>query len=128
MKAYQHIWRMIRFRPVLYTASAIVWALIHLAPIIPGLIAQQFFNALPQVRGLNGTLWMLIALLVVTALARSLMIVIGGWADSCLDLDQIVHLAPVYAFTYVGLPNNGLDGRMHYGHPMHLSIRRDVHA
>jgi ATP-binding cassette subfamily B protein len=82
MKAYQHIWRMIRFRPVLYTASAIVWALIHLAPIIPGLIAQQFFNALPQVRGLNGTLWMLIALLVVTALARSLMIVIGGWADT----------------------------------------------
>jgi len=82
MKAYQHIWRMIRYLPVLYTASAIVWALIHLAPIIPGLIAQQFFNALPQVGGLNGTLWTLIVLLVVTALARSLMIAIGGWADT----------------------------------------------
>src|SRR5258708_1952168 len=82
MKAYQHIWRMIRYRPVLYTASAIVWALIHLAPISSGLIAQQFFNILPQVHGLNDTLWTLIVLLVVTALARSSIIVIGGWADT----------------------------------------------
>lgn len=81
MKAFQHIWRLICSRPVLYIVNGILWTLIHVAPIIPGLIAQQFFNALPQTRGLNSGLWTLIMLLVVTALARSVLIFAGGWAD-----------------------------------------------
>jgi ATP-binding cassette subfamily B protein len=82
MKAYQHVWRMVRYRPVLYAVNGTIWALIHLAPLAPGLIAQQFFNALPQAGGLNRTLWTLIMLLIVIALARSVLIVAGGWADT----------------------------------------------
>lgn len=82
MKAYQYMWRMIRYRPVLYTVNALLWFLIHIAPIIPGLIVQQVFNSLPQARHLNNDLWTLIMLLVVTALARATLIFAGGWVDS----------------------------------------------
>jgi ATP-binding cassette, subfamily B, bacterial len=82
MKAYQQMARLIRYRPALYITDGILWTLIHLAPIVPGLIAQAFFNALPQVGGLNKFLWTLIMLLIVVALARSMLIVAGGRADS----------------------------------------------
>jgi ATP-binding cassette subfamily B protein len=82
MKAYQHMWRLIRYRPILYAINCITWMLIHISPIIPGLIVQQIFNALPHEKQLSYGLWMLIILLVVTALARVVMIIIGGLVDS----------------------------------------------
>ncbi len=82
MKAYQHMWRLVCYRPILYTVNGILWALIHVAPLVPGLIAQQFFNALPRAKGLSGELWTFIALLVAAALARSVLIFIGGWIDN----------------------------------------------
>jgi ATP-binding cassette, subfamily B, bacterial len=82
MKAYQHMGRLIRYRPLLYATNGTIWTLIHIAPIIPGLLAQQFFNALPQVGGLNNTLWDVLLLLVVTTIARSVLIYIGGWIDN----------------------------------------------
>lgn len=82
MKAYQHMWRLICYRPVLYTVNCIAWTLIHIAPIVPGLLAQQFFNILPRSGGGNSTLLTLLMLLVVVALARSMLIFYGGWVDS----------------------------------------------
>lgn len=82
MRAYQHMARLIRYRPVLYLFNGLFWTAIHIAPIIPGLLAQQFFNLLPVEGGLDMTLWTLLVLLVVTALARSMLIYIGGWIDN----------------------------------------------
>ena len=82
MKAYQHMGRLIHYRPLLYAVNGTIWTLIHIAPIIPGLLAQQFFNSLPQAGGLNNALWDLLVLLIVTAIARSLLIYIGGWIDN----------------------------------------------
>lgn len=82
MKTYQYMWRLIRYRPVLYTVNGTCWAVIHLAPIVPGLLAQQFFNMLPTTGGLNRTLWILIVLLIAAALARSAIIFGGGWVDN----------------------------------------------
>lgn len=81
MKAYQHMLRLMRYRPVLYAFNGILWTLIHISPIIPGLLAQQFFNLLPVSRGLNQTLWTLLMLLIVTALVRVVMIYAGGQID-----------------------------------------------
>jgi ATP-binding cassette, subfamily B, bacterial len=81
MKPYQHMWRLVRYRPILYAINGSVWMLVHISPIIPGLIAQQFFNALPHEKHLSNELWTLIVLLVMTALARVAMIIIGGLAD-----------------------------------------------
>lgn len=82
MKAYQHLARLIRYRPVLYTVNGILWTLIHIFPLVPGLLAQQFFNLLPVAGGLNGTLLSLLVLLVVAALARLVLIYTGGWIDT----------------------------------------------
>src|SRR5579863_7921583 len=81
MKTYQFMWRMIRYRPWLYLIDAITWTLIHLSPLIPGLIAQAFFNALSTNTHLNSGLLSLIALLVVTALARVVLFLWGALAD-----------------------------------------------
>ncbi len=82
MKTYHYLWQMIRYRPVLYAVNAFLWLLIHLTPLIPGLIAQQFFNRLPQIGHLNTELWLLAALLVATTLARVVLIFMGGWIDA----------------------------------------------
>lgn len=82
MKAYQYMWRMIRYRPVLYAANGLTWFLIHLMPVIPGLLAQQFFNSLPQAKHLNFGLWTLIMLLIMTALGRAALIYCGFLTDS----------------------------------------------
>ena len=81
MKTYQFLWRMIRYRPLLYTGNAILWALIHLSPLIPGLILQQFFNTLPASTHLNPDVWLLVALLVATALARCILMLGGALTD-----------------------------------------------
>lgn len=81
MNIYQFMWRMIRYRPWLYLADCILWACFHLFPLIPGLIAQAFFNALAKNSHLNFGTWSLIVLLIVTALARCLLMFGGALAD-----------------------------------------------
>ena len=81
MKTYQLLWRMIRYRPWLYTAQCLLWALIHFSPLIPGLILQQFFNTLPTSTHLNPVVWLLIALLMATALARACSVLGGALTD-----------------------------------------------
>ena len=82
MKTYHYMWRMIRYRPILYLFNSIVWIAIANFPLVPGLIAQQFFNALPKEGHLTPTLWTLIALLVVTALAQVVFYLMGGLLDN----------------------------------------------
>ncbi|HVU67764.1 MAG TPA: ABC transporter ATP-binding protein [Ktedonobacteraceae bacterium] len=82
MKAYQQIARLIRYRPILYTANVLIWALIHAYPIIPGLLIQQFFNLLPVEGGLSRLIWLILLVLPVAALARALLIFVGGRIDT----------------------------------------------
>jgi ATP-binding cassette, subfamily B, bacterial len=82
MKTYRYMWQLIRYRPWLYALNAVLWTVIHVSPIIPGLIAQQFFNMLPEARQLNDALWLLIVLLITTALANVVLIFFGGLVDS----------------------------------------------
>ena len=81
MKTFQFMWQMIRYRPWLYLVDCIFWTLVHLSPLVPGLIALAFFNTLTAHSHLNFTLWGLIALLVVTALARVVVLLGGALAD-----------------------------------------------
>jgi ATP-binding cassette subfamily B protein len=46
VKTYQFLWQMIRYRPWLYLLDCVLWSLIHLSPLLPGLIALAFFNTL----------------------------------------------------------------------------------
>ncbi|HEV2653641.1 MAG TPA: ABC transporter ATP-binding protein [Ktedonobacteraceae bacterium] len=82
MKTYQYMWRLMRYRPWLYIVDGLLWAIIHVLPIFPGLLAQQFLNTLPQAGHLNPALWLLIALMVATTLANVVLIFVGGLVDN----------------------------------------------
>ncbi len=81
MRQIELMWGMMRFRPWLYLTDAVLWTLIHLAPLAPGLIAREFFDTLTGDSALELDLWALIALLVATALARIALIYAGVWKD-----------------------------------------------
>lgn len=78
MTTFQLLWRLIRYRPRWYIANAVMWTLIYLAPILPGLVTKAFFDALSGSAPARFGLWTLIILLLGTALVRSGFI-IGGF-------------------------------------------------
>jgi len=82
MKAYQHMWQLIRYRPWLYAANCLIWWTIHLAPIVPGLIAQHYFNLLAKNSEFNQQFWILSIWLVMTAMGRVVLVLSGGWTDT----------------------------------------------
>lgn len=46
MKALRVIWALIRYQPLLYLADHVSWILIHVSPLVPGLLYRAFFDAL----------------------------------------------------------------------------------
>ncbi len=82
MKPWQHLWALIRYRPWLYLANCTLWTLVHLSPLVPGLLAKWFFDALTGSAPAGLGPWSLIALTAATALARILFIWGGAEADS----------------------------------------------
>jgi len=82
MKTYRFLWEMIRYRPWLYALNAILWTLIHLAPLIPGLIIQRFFNVFGADTGSASLVWTLVALLIAVALGRGVLFMGGVYVDA----------------------------------------------
>ena len=71
MKTYQYMWRMILYRPWLYLADCVLWTLIHVAPVLPGLVAREILDTLTGSAQLGLSVWSLIGLLVAIALGRA---------------------------------------------------------
>jgi ATP-binding cassette subfamily B protein len=90
------MWRMILYRPWLYLTNGILWALIHMAPLLPGIIAREFLNTLAPNTPVSLNAWTLIVLLLMTALARVVLIYFGIMADT------------VHRFTMSGLLRRNL--------------------
>ncbi|MFS0724801.1 ABC transporter ATP-binding protein [Paenibacillus sp. 1P07SE] len=81
MKTSTFMWRLIRYEPVRYSVNAVMWTLIALAPIVPGLLTKQFFDVLEDSTALGFGIWGLIVLLVGAALVRVTLIVLGFITD-----------------------------------------------
>ncbi|WP_010099273.1 ABC transporter ATP-binding protein [Ornithinibacillus scapharcae] len=73
MKTSQFLWKLIMFRPGLYTLDALLVISSWLIFIIPGYVAREFFDAL-QVGEDNWWIWAVIALLVVGQFSRVILI------------------------------------------------------
>ncbi len=72
----QQMWRLVRYQSWLYAANVVFWTLVHTSPLIPGLIAKAFFDALekqPASFNLTG----FVALTVGVGLAR-VGVILGG--------------------------------------------------
>src|SRR5262245_8745269 len=70
MKTWQMMWHLVRFRPWLYLSSAMLWNLVFVLPLVPGLITREIFNRLTGNEQAGIGLWSLIALLVAVELVR----------------------------------------------------------
>lgn len=81
MKTYQFMWQLIRYRPWLYSFDALCWALIHMTPLVPGLIARLYFDTVTGNAPLGVDVPAILVLVVMTTLARIVLIVLGFLAD-----------------------------------------------
>lgn len=81
MKTYHFLWAMIRYRPGLYSLNAVLWLLIYLAPLAPGLVIQRFFNLFSSNVASSNLVWTLIALLIAIAAARAIIFTSGIFID-----------------------------------------------
>jgi ATP-binding cassette subfamily B protein len=82
MKTYRFMWRLILYKPWLYLADAILWTLIHVAPLVPGLIARAYFDTLTNQTPASVDLTAIIVLVIMFGLARVIITVLGFFADS----------------------------------------------
>ncbi|GAB2696340.1 ABC transporter ATP-binding protein [Paenibacillus thermoaerophilus] len=81
MSTWTFLWSLIRYRPGLYIANLIGWTLIHLAPILPGLLTKAFFDRLEGTAAVNWSVWSIIAMLIGAAIARIALIAYGFVTD-----------------------------------------------
>lgn len=80
-KPFMLMWRIVKYTPILYLTDTIAWALIHASPLIPGLLAKEFFDMLSGSADIRSGLWGLLILVAVTALARVGFIYVGARLD-----------------------------------------------
>lgn len=81
MSTLSYMWRLISYRSGLYILNALMWTIIYLMPIFPGLITKAFFDSLTINSTIGYGTWGLIALLLGAALARSASVFIGFITD-----------------------------------------------
>ncbi|HLN63693.1 MAG TPA: ABC transporter transmembrane domain-containing protein, partial [Symbiobacteriaceae bacterium] len=81
LKPYQIMIRLVAYRPWLYLFNGLFWTAVHTLPMVPGLVARAYFDALPNKTGFDRDLWWLLALLLIAAATRILAIIAGMLAD-----------------------------------------------
>ncbi len=81
IKTYKLMWQLIKYRPWLYLTNCLIWIFIHVSPVIPGLIAKEFFDTLSGRASLNVGIWGLVALTAVTAMVTIMGIFCGASTD-----------------------------------------------
>ncbi|MFD2329308.1 ABC transporter ATP-binding protein [Cohnella sp. GCM10020058] len=81
MKTSEFFWRMLGYRPGLYLLNLLAWTLIHMAPLLPGLLTKAFFDHLEGTHPFPFGAGAIAALLVAAALARIALIYCGFLTD-----------------------------------------------
>ncbi|CAI6083403.1 ABC transporter ATP-binding protein [Cohnella sp. JJ-181] len=81
MKTSTFFWRLLGYRPGLYLLNLLAWTLIHMAPLVPGLLTKAFFDHLEGTHPFPYGATAIAALLVAAALARIALIYCGFLTD-----------------------------------------------
>ena len=76
------MWALMRYRPGLYALNCTLWALIHVWPLFPGLLARAFFDALKGGQTADLNVPTIVALVVGTGLSQVVLVGFGGWVDA----------------------------------------------
>ncbi|MEK3780186.1 ABC transporter ATP-binding protein [Paenibacillus sp. FSL R5-0810] len=78
MKTRHFFWRLLLYRPGLYLLNLLAWSLIHMAPLLPGLLTKAFFDHLEGTYEFPYGVWAIAVLLIGAALAR-IALIFGGF-------------------------------------------------
>lgn len=78
MKTRHFFWRLILYRPGLYLINLLAWSLIHMTPLVPGLLTKAFFDHLEGTYAFPYGVWAIAVLLIGAALAR-IALIFGGF-------------------------------------------------
>jgi ATP-binding cassette, subfamily B, bacterial len=81
MTTWQSLGRLIYNQRWLYALNALLWTLVHLAPIVPGLLLQAFFKAIEAPASVGLNISTIIALVVTVAVAQTSVIWFAILAD-----------------------------------------------
>lgn len=82
MKTWQFLWRMVRYRPWLYTFDCLMWIFSYLLFLVPGLIMREFFNTLTGHAQLAIGIWGIVALQFANIIVNVAVLWGAGWLDS----------------------------------------------
>jgi ATP-binding cassette subfamily B protein len=77
MKTFLYVWKLIKYKPLLCFLNTLTWIVFQNTPLIPGLIIKKIFDSLNDKISQDSYLWILCVLLIVVALARSLVMYAG---------------------------------------------------
>lgn len=80
MKTFKYVWCLIKYTPWLYLSNCVAWILINVFPLVPGLIAKEFFNAISNGGKVQGV-WSILFLFLIAGIGRAIVIAIGGPLD-----------------------------------------------
>lgn len=80
MKTFKYIWCLITYTPWLYLSNCAAWILINSFPLVPGLIAKEFFDAVSN-GGRVQDIWGILSLFLIAGIVQVIVIAIGGPLD-----------------------------------------------
>lgn len=78
----KYIWQMLMYRPWFYLLNCILWITIHVFPLVPGLLTKKIFDNLELTGRMNSGIELLMAALIIMAVSRTIIILLGGFVDS----------------------------------------------
>lgn len=78
---YKYMWRLICYKPWVYLVNAILWAVIHLMPLVPGLIAKEFFDQVSNEGSLDSGIWGIFILILISTVVNLAFIMAGSRVD-----------------------------------------------
>jgi ATP-binding cassette subfamily B protein len=78
---WRYLAGMLRYAPGISAAHAVLWTVMTLSGLLPGLIAAAFFDTLTGERDLPGGTDGLVALLALLALGRAALWLLAGWVE-----------------------------------------------
>ncbi|HEY8600837.1 MAG TPA: ABC transporter ATP-binding protein [Thermomicrobiales bacterium] len=82
MTTWRFLRALMRYRPWLYLANGFLWTLVHLAPLLPGLLAKWFFDTISGAAPVGLDPWSLIGLLAAVTLGRIAILWLGSETDA----------------------------------------------
>lgn len=81
INTYEHMRSLIGYKPWLYLVNGILWAIIHLMPIIPGLIAKEFFDQVSDKGRLDSGIWGIFVIIIINTIVNIGFIMSGSRVD-----------------------------------------------